>query len=144
DQAHALCVLGNALVALGDCEAAQHIYQRSLELRRELGQANLAIDPLAGLARVALATGDFAQAQAYATEIADYLAENTPDGADEPLRAYLTCYEVLRASDVSRANKLLRAAHDILQERASQIADPVDRQSFLERVAAHRTIAQAF
>jgi len=68
----------------------------------------------------------------------------TLDGTIEPLRVYLTCYRVLRANEDPRAGEVLSAAHRLLQERAARIDDEQLRRSFLENVAAHREIIEAW
>jgi hypothetical protein len=68
----------------------------------------LVVEPLAGLTRVALAQKDRAQALAYVQEILIYLESHpTLDGTREPLRIFLTCYRVLRASNDPRAENVL-------------------------------------
>jgi len=136
---YALTHLGHALAGLRQLTEAADAYRRALALRRQLGQSHLAPEPLAGLARVALAQGDQAQALAHVEEIVRYLETHpTLDGTEEPFRVYLTCYRVLRANHDPRAGDILDTAHRLLQERAAKIEDEELRRSFLENVAAHR------
>jgi len=140
---YALTVLGHALLGLGCSAEAADAYRQALTLRRELGQHHLAPEPLAGLARVAMAQGDLPQALAHVDEILRYLeAHPALQGTDEPIRVYMTCYRVLRAGGDPRAEGILDAAYHLLQERASQFEDEAERRSFLENVAAHRELAQ--
>jgi tetratricopeptide (TPR) repeat protein len=144
----ALTRLGHALVGLGKFEDGRAAYQEALDLRRDLGQAHLATEPLAGLARVALAQGDVMGAKTCVEEILSHLEKSALasggghplDGTDEPLRILLTCYRVLRANQDPRAEKLLTEGHQLLQERASKIEDERLRRSYLENVRAHREI----
>jgi tetratricopeptide (TPR) repeat protein len=136
--------LGHALLGLGRLEKAAEAYQNSVALRRELGRPNLAMESLAGLARVALAQGDLAQAQAHAEEILRHLETGTLHGAIAPFEVYLTCYCVLKAGQDPRAQEVLATAHDRLQERAARITDEEMRHSFLENVVAHREIVRAW
>ena len=102
---------------------------------------------MAGLARLCLAQGDLAQAQAHVEEILSYLEHRTLGNVHtlgEPMRVYLTCYRVLRANGDSRAQDILEAAHSLLQEGAARIGDEGERRSFLENVAAHREIVGAY
>jgi tetratricopeptide (TPR) repeat protein len=136
-----LTLLGQALVGLGQLPEATDAYRQALDLRRELGQSHLVPEPLTGLARVALARGEMAQALAHVEEILSYLeAHPTLDGAYEPLRIYLTCHQILRAVEDPRAEEILDAAYRLLQERATKIDDEDLRRSYLENVAAHREI----
>ncbi len=164
-QGYALTNLGHALVELGrrSSETQERLveaaaaYRQALALRRELGQHNLAVEPLAGLARVALDQGDLTQAQAHVEEILGHLEGRTPStelalkpeakgsghalgGAAEPFRVYLTCYRVLKANRDARAQAILATAYHLLNERATHINDEAARRSFLENLVAHREI----
>ena len=148
--------LGHALAGLGRLEEAVEAYRESVALRRELGQANLAMESLAGLARIALAQGHCEQAQAHVEEIQSHLETGAPstalrqgsgqgsghalDGAVNPFQVYLTCYRVLKAGRDPRAQEVLSIAYRQLQERAAKITDEAMRRSFLENVTAHREI----
>jgi adenylate cyclase len=140
----ALTRLGNALVGLGELTEGRAAYQEALDLRRELGQAHLATEPLAGLARVALAQGDLVQAGGYVAQILAHLETGSLDGTDEPIRIYLTCYRVLRANEDPRADKVLAEAYQLLQGRAAKIEDKELRRSFLENVTANRELVAAW
>jgi predicted ATPase/class 3 adenylate cyclase len=139
-EAFVLTVIGHAELGMGRRSAAAEAYQAALSRRRELGQPNKAAEPLAGLARIALAAGELGAALAYVADILAHLAEGTLEGADEPLRVYLTCYEALRAARDARAADILDAAHTLLRERAARIPDAATRRSFLEQVPYHRQL----
>jgi DNA-binding SARP family transcriptional activator/class 3 adenylate cyclase/tetratricopeptide (TPR) repeat protein len=139
---YALTYLGHALLGLDRPAEAAAAYRRALALRREIGQRHLVPEPLAGLARVAMAQDDLPQAQAHVGEILSYLeAHPALDGTDEPIRTYLTCYRVLQAGADPRAEGILDAAYHLLQEQAAQFDDQALRRSFLENVLAHRELA---
>lgn len=142
DEAIAWTHLGHALAALEQVAEAAHAYRRALDLRRAMDQPHLATEPLAGLARLALAQGDLAQAQGRVGEILAHLESGTVCGTDEPLQVYLTCYRVLRAARDPRASEILATAYQLLQKRAATIEENALRRSFLENVAAHREIAE--
>jgi tetratricopeptide (TPR) repeat protein len=138
-------VLGHALAGLGYPAEAADAYRQGLVLRRKWGQHHLAVEPLAGLARVALAQGDPAKALAHVQEILDYMADHPAlEGTLEPLRVYLACYRVLLANGDPRAEEILDAAYRLLQERAHGINDPDLRRSYLENVPYHREIAAEY
>ena len=138
---YVFAVLGHALAGLGYPAEAADAYRQALNLRREREQHHLAVEPLAGLARVSLAQGDPAGALAHVGEILDYLCDHPAlEGTIEPLRIYVTCYRVLQASGGRRAGEILDAAYHLLQERAATIEGEDLRRSFLENVAAHREI----
>jgi predicted ATPase/class 3 adenylate cyclase len=139
-QGLALTQLGRALLGLGHLDEATDAYQQALQLQRELAQPNLATEPLAGLAEVALAQGDLPRAQAQVEEILAHLATGTLQGTVEPAWVYLTCYQVLKDGHDPRANALLATAYTWLQERAAGIDNADQRRSFLEDIAAHREL----
>jgi class 3 adenylate cyclase/tetratricopeptide (TPR) repeat protein len=147
NQGHSSICLGHALMGLGSLDKAADAYRQALALLRELGLSSHVMEALAGLARVALARGSLAQARAYAEEIASYLERHKIDRwayRGEPLRVYLTCYQVLHANDDPRADGILDDAYHVLQERAAKISDEGERRSFLENVAVHREIVEEY
>jgi hypothetical protein len=95
-----------------------------------------------GLATVSMALGQPEEALARVEEILRYLDEKSLDGTDEPFRVYLTCYDGLRAAADDRAYGLLHEAQEMLLDRARKIDEPELRRSFLQRVPAHRELAQ--
>jgi len=130
--------LGDVSVEMGDLTAAKGSYNQSIIIRKEMGQNHLISEPQAGLARVAMKEGKLDEALKYVEQIMDYLKDHNLDGIDEPMRIYLTCYQVLQANRDPRAEEILRQAHGILMERAGKITDVAMRQSYLENVAANR------
>jgi tetratricopeptide (TPR) repeat protein len=140
----ALTFLGHALMDLKQLAEAAAAYRQAQAIQQELGQTNMAMEPLAGLARVALAEGNPAQALAHVEGILSHLEHSTLDGAEEPFLVYLTCYHVLLAHQDPRAKDILNAAYMQLQECAAKIKDENLRCSFLEKVSAHREIVEAW
>ena len=141
---YALTTNGHALTALAQLDEAKEVYWQSIALWSEMGIPSQAMEAQAGLARVALQQADPAQALNPVNEILDYLQKgNTLDGTESPFRIQLTCYQVLKANQDSRADKFLKSAQNQLLERAEGIIDPDQRQSFLEQVAAHQALMHA-
>ena len=134
--------LGHVALARGDLVAASEAFQESVAHMRAVSVPALVAEPLAGLAQVALAQGDAPGALVLVEEILAHVETGTLDGADEPMRVYLTCYEVLRANSDPRAPALLARARAELLARAAQIAEPDARKRFLE-VVAHRELLAA-
>jgi len=136
---------GNALLGLGQLIEAAAAYQLATDIWRALNPPHAAIEPLAGLARVALAQGEIAAALAHCEEVLAFLESGgTLDGLSEPLRVMLTCYQVLRAASDPRAADVLETAYTTLQQQAAKITDEVMRRSFLEHVPYHREIVAAW
>lgn len=139
-QGNALTYLGHALAALGHAGEARQAYRQALDLRRDAQQAHLAIDAQAGLARLALAQGDLEGAGQVVEEVLAYLAGRSLSGADEPIQAFLTCYQVLQARRDPRAAALLETGCGQLHEQAEKISEGEQRQAFLQNIAAHREL----
>lgn len=136
--------LGNTLAELGNLIEAKKAYYLSIKLWNQLGQTFLINEPKAGLATIALQDGDLDEALEHVEQIVDFLKDNTLDGTDEPMRIYLTCYQVLQAANDPRADEILTQAHTVLMERANKITDDAMRTSYLENVAANRQIMEVF
>lgn len=109
-----------------------------------MGQTYLIPEIQAGQARVSMLEGKLDEAVIYVEKILDYLKEHNLDGTDEPMRIYLTCYQVLDAVDDPRADELITQAQSILMARADRITDDVMRKSYLENVEANKEILQAY
>ena len=67
-------------------------------------------EPIAGLARIALARGDVEGAMATIAEVvAHFDAGGSVDGTEDPIWIYLTCHEVLAAAGSPRAGRVPRS-----------------------------------
>jgi hypothetical protein len=80
------------------------------------------------------------------TEIAACLAYFDQQGyalsnVESPFQIYLNCYHVLNVLGDARAEDVLTAACNLLQERAANTTDETRRRSFLENIPAHRELA---
>jgi adenylate cyclase len=139
-QAYNLTTLAHTQAGLGLLPEAVETYRKAVGIRHKLGEVHLAMESIAGLARTLLLQGNLAQALDQVEQILLYLKTGTLDGTDEPLRVYLTCYQVLSAANDARATTILDAAYQLLVSRADQIVDGALRRSYLENVAAHAQI----
>lgn len=137
---YALTTLGHALSGLGNLSEAANSYRQSLAIRRESGRLNLVMETLSGLARVALAQNDVQKALTCVEEILQHLDRHTLNGAEEPMRVYLTCIKVLKKAGDGRAEDLLDRASQVLQSQAERLPDDEIRGMFLNNVNAHREI----
>ncbi len=142
-EAYAYLCLGHAQAALARWPEAVTAYQRTLSTRRQAGQQTQALEPLAGLARIALAQGNLGEAKAYIDEIVPHLSYDTYAGIVELIRVYLTCYQVLTALQDERATQVLTMGHTILQARANKIEEPSLRDSYLQ-IAAHAELRRLY
>lgn len=139
-QARVRVVLGYALAGLGRHADATAAYRQALSFYQQLGVHRRELEPLAGLVGIALAEGDLTRVRANGLELFNRLQSGLPIGLSEPFLVYLTCYRALQAIGDPRAETLIATAQRLLLERAGRIGDIDMRRSFLERVAAHRTI----
>jgi predicted ATPase/DNA-binding SARP family transcriptional activator/class 3 adenylate cyclase len=135
-------VLGDLALVQGDHQRARNNYEAALRLSR--AESPYRCGALCGLARIALAEGDLAQAQGYVAEILRGLGVFLWSGLFLGLTPYLVCYRVLRASGDSRAGEVLDETYRLLQERTNEIDDQALRRSYLENVTANREIIAAW
>jgi class 3 adenylate cyclase/tetratricopeptide (TPR) repeat protein len=139
-----LGIRANALTALGDWDEAAACYRESATIFREIGRPTMPPEPVAGLARLALARGDLAVARETIAEVvAHFDAGGSVEGTEDPLWIYLTCHYVLLAAGESRALEFLRLAHDQLMKRGDLLGD-AERATFLGNVPTHRAIVAAW
>jgi class 3 adenylate cyclase/tetratricopeptide (TPR) repeat protein len=140
---YSLTYAAMVLEGLGELDQAATSFQEALQLRRTIGQAALAIDDLAGLARVALATSDVTGALNYVEEILGWTDEHGVRSIENPLKVYLTCADVLTAAgQIERTSDILQTAKALLMEQAARISDDRIRQAFLNDVAVHREMIE--
>lgn len=142
-EATAYTRLGQALHGLTNLQGAEAAYQAALRLGRELQAQTLALESLAGLARLALARGDLATARARAHELAAALEAEGLPWADALPQLFLSCYQILSAVGDARAAQVLEVACACLHRQASQINDVTCREAFWEDVPLHRTLLAA-
>jgi class 3 adenylate cyclase/tetratricopeptide (TPR) repeat protein len=143
--AEGLIWLGHAWLGLNQPPKAVAAYQESFTVRQKLNQPQQAMESKAGLARAAVTQGNLPLALGHVNEIVSYLADGgSLQRTWEPLRIYLTCYQVLQLAGDSDAKVILEVAFNLLQEQASRITDQAYRNLFLENVSWHREIKNAW
>ncbi|HMS00459.1 MAG TPA: tetratricopeptide repeat protein [Anaerolineales bacterium] len=135
--------LGNALLGGGQLDEARSAFAQAVEMRTEQNQPSLAKESLAGLIRVALANHDHALAVQYANEVMEYLANGgTLDGAEEPLRIYLACFNALDTQHDPRCDDILAVARDLLHAQTARISVVSSRRRFIDNVPWRREIME--
>ncbi len=93
--------------------------------------------------RVALANHDHALAVQYANEVMEYLANGgTLDGAEEPLRIYLACFNALDTQHDPRCDDILAVARDLLHAQTARISVVSSRRRFIDNVPWRREIME--
>jgi DNA-binding SARP family transcriptional activator len=138
--AYASTCLGHSLIELQQYAEATAAFQQAVSWHEQMEQANRRLEPLAGLARVALLQGDLAQGQRIVEVILTHLQSHTLDRTEDAFRVYHTCYHLLRATGDGRAHAMLHTAYEQLQTRALTIADPAARRHFWEAIPGHKEI----
>ena len=135
---------GHAHAALGQIEQAAACYRESVEIYHEIGRTTMPPEPIAGLARLALARDSVVEAMHLISDvIAHFDAGGTVEGTEDPLWIYLTCHQVLAAAGSPRAAEFLASAHQMLMQRAEPLA-LAERETFLGNVPSHRAIVAAW
>ena len=139
-----MCTRGHAFAAMQRVAEAAASYQESVSIYHALGRNTMPPEPIAGLARLALARGAVVEAMHIAADIvAHFDAGGSVDGTEDPLWIHLTCHQVLAAAGSPRAGEFLARAHDLLMQRAAPLED-AERATFLGNVPSHRAIAAAW
>lgn len=125
-------------------EAVEH-YWNALSIWHELDLVALKLEAEAGLAAVALSTGELESAQWHVESILNSLSDDSNlDGTHSPLEIFWSCYQVLLAAGDSRANQVLEEAHHFLNDRAHKISDACGRTNYLEKVVVHSQIMSEY
>ncbi|MCA9995563.1 MAG: DUF2791 family P-loop domain-containing protein [Anaerolineales bacterium] len=144
-QGNALMVLGHALTGQKNYVGAIEAYEHALGIWQAMNQQMSMMEIEAGLARVAMAKNEPTEALAHVNKIVAYLdAGHSLEGAEQPFRIYLTCYDVLVQEYDPKAEELLARAHTLLQQYAARITDPARKLSYLTNIPAHRELIELF
>lgn len=133
-RADAATILGHTQVAMQQWADATASYQTAIACYTQLGNAVLAVEAQAGLAQIALAQGELAQAQQWVERVWPILAEQPCAGFTTPFATYLTSYHVLSANQDAHAAALFEVAYTLLQEYAASLHDEPWRKTFLENL----------
>ena len=141
--AYASTCLGYVLIEQQQLAEATAAFHQAIGWHEQMQQANRRLEPLAGLAQVALLQGDLPQAQHLVEEILTHLQNHTLDRTEDAFRVYLTCYQVLRTGHDPRTRTMLHTAYEQLQTRALSLAEPEAQRHFWEAIPTHREVQQA-
>ncbi|MDQ7031062.1 MAG: tetratricopeptide repeat protein [Ardenticatenia bacterium] len=129
--------------ALGALDEAARLYDEARALREEMGQTALAMEDVAGLARIAWQQGNRDEALELAHHIAQWIDTHGVEGAEHPFRLYLTVIDIfMQAGHCDQARRLAEEAVGRLEAQAQRISDPEVRRTFLDDVPLHRTIRE--
>ena len=140
-EAQSLACLGESHATLGNWPAARESLSAARDLFDAIEMRRNALEPIGGLARVALAGGDAAGALEQVELILARQAADT--GWDGNFALRLTCWRVLAGAADPRATELIASAGADLRAQAERIEDPQLRQSFLNEVPANSELLAA-
>jgi len=128
----AMLYLGHAYLLQSDFQMAETAYHKSIEIRNELNQPYLSMEPIAGLVETFLQANNVEAASREAEKILSFLESgSTLDGTDEPLRVYYVCYCLLQKKADPRSSLILDAANRMLEKQLSNISDEDSRRRFI-------------
>jgi predicted ATPase len=101
----------------------------------------LAMEPIAGLARLALAQGDLETSLGYADQLWQYLNQHGMNSL--VLEAHLACADVFEAAgNLEDAIRVIDSSYRELIDRAYRISNPEWRTAFLENVPENKQMLQ--
>ncbi len=136
--------LGHAYWLTRDLEKAERAFSHALELLTNAERGHLALDALAGLARIAHARKDLITARERVNEVLARFEKQTFYDSDEPSAVYLLCAQILDQAKDPRAREVLQRGVAELETRAARIKNDAVRHQFLEKHPAHRALRQAW
>ncbi|HSJ86487.1 MAG TPA: tetratricopeptide repeat protein [Anaerolineales bacterium] len=127
--------MGHAQILLEELNQARLSFNKSLEIRERLDQPSLSMEPIAGLVETDMRAGDLETATREVEKILAHLEQGgNLNGADEPLRVYYSCYQLLQKKQDPRAGRVLQAAFQMLEEQLSKFKNERLRQAYIENV----------
>jgi hypothetical protein len=133
--------MGHAYLLQNQLEFARTAYRRSIDIRNELGQPSLSMEPMAGLVETYLQACDLDSASQEAEHILNFLESGAAlDGTDEPLRVYYACYLLLKKKGDPRSKQVLQTALKLLEERVSKFSDETTRRQYIENIPWRRAL----
>lgn len=140
----AMLYLGHACLLQNEFETARQAYRASIQIREEMKQTALAMEPLAGLLEICLKENDLAAAAEHAEVILNFLAQgNTLEGVEEPVRIFYACYLYLQRKNDPRAEQILQQGCRLLEDQASNFTNENERRSYIENIPWRRAVWEA-
>jgi len=136
--------LGRLYESRKEWDAAGQAYRAALELWQQLAAPAEAIETVADLARVALASGHTLEAYQLGEQVLEHLGQHGPARLDEPLRVYWTLYRVLHVMrQPEDARAMLAMAYGEMQRQAGEFTGD-QQERFFHAVAVNRAIRAAW
>jgi class 3 adenylate cyclase/tetratricopeptide (TPR) repeat protein len=143
-EAWAWLYLGHAHSLQDELQQARAAYRKSIEIRDELGQPGLSMEPIAGIIETYLKSGDLEAASVETEKILKFFDSGSNlGGTDEPLRVYYACYRVLKQKQDPRAQTILQEAKNQLEAQVLNFSDDLARERYIENIPWRRAIRDA-
>jgi tetratricopeptide (TPR) repeat protein len=143
-EAWAMLYMGHAYLLQDEFQMAQSAFRKSIEIRNELGQPALSMEPIAGLVETYLRANDLEASSHEAEKILQFLESGSSlDGTEEPLRIYYTCYQILEKRQDPRSKQILHTAIKLLDAQVSRFSDDEARRRYIENIPWRRAIQDA-
>ncbi len=135
--------LAHAEHLAGEHAKAIDAFRKSIEIRLEAKSDALIVESRAGLVDAHAALSDQASAEKEAQHILEYMQDDPSfEGAEEPLRIYLSVFNVIEKTKDPRTSLVLRNANELLEAQVSKLRSQEARQMFVENVPWRRALQQ--
>ncbi len=127
--------LGLAYESASDFSEAEKQFTSACDSFKILDTSSGIIEAQAGLARLALKSGDIRAAEHLALQIIKYLDQEGSQGLELPILVYLTCVNIFKAlQDTSMFQHALKIGLNELENRLAMISEADLKKIFLEEV----------
>lgn len=115
-----------------------------MQIRSETKTAVLEIESSAGLLQAFNRKGDVVAAQKEAERIIQYMDKNKSfEGAEEPLRIFLSIYQLLDQTKDLRATEVLHNATQLMNMQVSKLQTDEARRLYVENVPWRKALQYA-
>lgn len=142
-QAWAFFHMGHGFLLNGQYLRAREVLNRSLSIREQLQTPVLIVEAQAALAQVAFQNRNPAGALKEIEPALAYMEKDPGfEGAEEPLRIYLVCCQILKENKDPRFNGALEKARALLEAQAVKLPDENTRRLFIENVPWRKTLRE--
>jgi class 3 adenylate cyclase/tetratricopeptide (TPR) repeat protein len=121
-------------------KAKRHV-EEALKIERDTQQAAAMIEEIVHLGRIALLVSDLSLAEACVRNSLDFLKKTGIQGIEHVPYLYLTCYQILQASQkFEKAQDILAEGYRYLTWQLDQIDDPGLRENYLYNIPENQMI----
>ncbi len=140
-----LFYLGLVYESSNDLVEASNFFSDALAGYKLINATPQIVEVQAGLARVALQTGDIAQAEKYALQIIHYLDQEGPQGLELPILGFLTCTRIFSAlDDTDLLLHTVEFGRKEIDDRLEKISDEQWRKNYIENIPENSAILNDF